>query len=84
MARSVKLWFDMAWVYSYNFAGSLGVACRCGHEIRPFEPEQAPLWAGNLRREATDRQINLSFPRRLSLRRQGAGIGASDEKRMTS
>ena len=51
---SFNLWFDSAWVYSYNFAGSLGVARLYGHEIRPLEPEQAPPWAGNLRREASD------------------------------
>ena len=42
MNLSVVLWFDRAEVYSYNCAGSLGVARLCGHEIRPLEPEQAP------------------------------------------
>ena len=31
----------MAGVYSYNYSGSLGVASERGHEIKPFEPEQA-------------------------------------------
>ncbi len=70
----LNLSFDRAGVYSYNFAGSLGVARFCGHEIRPFEPEQAPPWAGNLRREATDiyyRNIDDRFgPKRFFVLRE--------------